>query len=186
MQYYDSATGEIYAYNCVDACHHGMKKRYTELTGVVQLPLHEGDLTDDFFRLHPPAKLLVFDEDSGTVWSAFKEHFSEGVAPEFHMFTGSPHPFFVEFLPPRASKGAGLGRICDHLGISPNECVAFGDGDNDREFLEIAGVGVAMQNATARAKEVADVILEVNSEVYSIPHSLPLYLNCSVLFLTVE
>ena len=37
---------------------------------------------------------------------------------------------------------------------------AFGDGDNDIEFIEKAGLGIAMKNARETLKVVADEITE--------------------------
>lgn len=34
-------------------------------------------------------------------------------------------------------------------------------GDNDAEMLQLAAVGVAMSNAKPKAKEVADIIIQV-------------------------
>ena len=58
-------------------------------------------------------------------------------------------------------KGLGLQLLCEHLNIQINETVAFGDGENDREFLSAAGVGCAMKNARPAAKEAADIIIQV-------------------------
>ena len=38
--------------------------------------------------------------------------------------------------------------------------MAFGDGDNDAEFLSVAGFGFAMKNARDNVKELADSVTE--------------------------
>jgi len=48
--------------------------------------------------------------------------------------------------------------ICNHFGIRQEETVAFGDGANDIEMLEWAGVGVAMGNAEQVVKNHADMV----------------------------
>ena len=45
------------------------------------------------------------------------------------------------------SKGSGLAFVADRLGFTPEETVACGDGENDRELLDWAGFGVAVANA---------------------------------------
>ena len=60
------------------------------------------------------------------------------------------------------SKAAGMQAIIDHFGIRQQDTIAFGDGDNDIEMLEFAGIGVAMGNATPEVKAAADVITEDN------------------------
>ena len=79
----------------------------------------------------------------------------------FNIIPGSPDPFFVEFLNPTVSKGATLVEMCARFNVPLSEVVAFGDGDNDKEMLLCAGLGVAMKNARPAAKEAADVINEV-------------------------
>ena len=45
------------------------------------------------------------------------------------------------------------------------ECLAaFGDGDNDREMISYARVGVAMGNASPECKKAADWIAPSNEE----------------------
>ncbi len=50
--------------------------------------------------------------------------------------------------------------MSDHLGIDLSEIVAFGDGNNDKEFLEYAGCGLAMKNASTLAKSSSKAVLE--------------------------
>jgi hydroxymethylpyrimidine pyrophosphatase-like HAD family hydrolase len=58
--------------------------------------------------------------------------------------------------------------MCALLNISVDDVVAFGDGENDVEFLSIAGKGIAMKNARETAKKAADqVIPYTNNEVCS-------------------
>jgi Cof subfamily protein (haloacid dehalogenase superfamily) len=67
-------------------------------------------------------------------------------------------PFFLEFASPDVTKGAGLAFLAEHLGFSPEQTVAFGDGENDVELLEWAGYGVAVANAHRRVLDVSDFV----------------------------
>jgi len=69
------------------------------------------------------------------------------------------NPEYLEFLRLGVDKGVGLERLAAAYGIAREEIVAFGDGENDREMLAYAGVGVAPANAKESVKEVADVVL---------------------------
>ena len=81
------------------------------------------------------------------------------------MIRGSPHAFFCEFLmPDMGNKGAGLKRLCECMNIPVACCVSFGDGENDREMLEVAGVGCAMKNARPAAKAAANIVIEWTNE----------------------
>ena len=46
------------------------------------------------------------------------------------------------------------------LGISPEECMSFGDSENDIEMLQASGIGVAMGNATEEDKAAADYVTD--------------------------
>ncbi len=59
-----------------------------------------------------------------------------------------------------ASKAKGLVRLCDHFHILLSDTVAFGDSMNDYEILVEAGTGVAMGNALAELKAVADYVTD--------------------------
>ena len=47
-----------------------------------------------------------------------------------------------------------------HLGLTREQCIAFGDGGNDVTMLEYAGIGVAMGNACEEAKATADYVTD--------------------------
>ena len=55
-------------------------------------------------------------------------------------------------------KVAGIRRYLEANGIAPEEIIAFGDGENDLEMLQFAGIGVAMGNAEEAVKAAADYI----------------------------
>ncbi len=57
------------------------------------------------------------------------------------------------------SKGSGLERLCSLLGISPRNCIAVGDADNDIPMLLSAGLGVAMGNAREHVKASANRVV---------------------------
>jgi len=54
------------------------------------------------------------------------------------------------------NKGTALWEIAGEMGLSPSEMMAIGDSENDIEMLEVAGVGVAVQNAPAATRRAAD------------------------------
>ena len=54
------------------------------------------------------------------------------------------------------NKGQSLGLVAEKLGLSMDQVAALGDGDNDVEMLEAAGLGVAMANSSPRLTMCAD------------------------------
>lgn len=71
---------------------------------------------------------------------------------------------FIEVLPPGTSKGGGLAWLLEHLGMPTRQVMAIGDGENDLEMLQLAGLGVAVGNAHERVKAVADFVVASNRE----------------------
>lgn len=69
--------------------------------------------------------------------------------------SGAP---FLEVSAAGIGKAYGLQRLTERLGISAAEVVAFGDGLNDLDMLQWAGLGVAVANAEPELLAVADRI----------------------------
>ncbi|GAX84048.1 hypothetical protein CEUSTIGMA_g11472.t1 [Chlamydomonas eustigma] len=70
----------------------------------------------------------------------------------------------LEVLPLGASKGSGVAWLLDHLGVDAHDIMAIGDGENDIEMLQMAGMSVAMGNASKRVQDAADVRVSSNDE----------------------
>lgn len=73
-------------------------------------------------------------------------------------------PFFIEITPMGIDKAASLERFCKLTGNKRENMIACGDGFNDVSMIEYAGLGVAMANAQAAVKEVADYVTASNDE----------------------
>eukprot|EP00475_Leptophrys_vorax_P027390 TRINITY_DN39075_c0_g1_i1.p1 TRINITY_DN39075_c0_g1~~TRINITY_DN39075_c0_g1_i1.p1 ORF type:complete len:386 (-),score=22.76 TRINITY_DN39075_c0_g1_i1:219-1376(-) len=73
-------------------------------------------------------------------------------------------PGMLEVLPPGASKAVGLSSVLEMLDIHPQQVLAAGDGENDIEMLQMAGLGVAMGNAGPSVKAVADYVSAENDQ----------------------
>lgn len=67
-------------------------------------------------------------------------------------------PWFLEVMPKGISKGIGVKKICEDMGIGTDEVIAFGDSFNDISMLKTAGTGVAMGNAEDAVKAAADMV----------------------------
>ncbi len=67
-------------------------------------------------------------------------------------------PAFTDIVPRGQDKVRGIRRVCEEIGASPGEILAFGDGGNDVAMLRFAGVGVAMGNASDAVKAHADMV----------------------------
>ncbi|WP_346664190.1 HAD family hydrolase [uncultured Merdimonas sp.] len=61
-------------------------------------------------------------------------------------------------------KASAMRSLLERLGIEAGQLLAFGDGDNDKELLEMAGLGIAVANAVPGCKASADRITLSNDE----------------------
>lgn len=84
---------------------------------------------------------------------------------EFHGVVSSTFalPFILDVFPTGMSKGVAMTRVCNLLGITPAETVAFGDGMNDLQMLRAAGQGFVMANAAPMVKAAAPELPVIDS-----------------------
>lgn len=54
------------------------------------------------------------------------------------------------------SKADGVAAAIEHLGIDRTNSIAFGDGENDREMIAYAGLGVAIEGSSPELLAIAD------------------------------
>ncbi|MBW6409205.1 sugar-phosphatase [Clostridium weizhouense] len=73
-------------------------------------------------------------------------------------------PFYLEIMHKNVSKGEGIKKLSQMLGINRDEIITFGDAANDLSMIKYAGLGIAMGNAFTEVKEVADFITKTNDE----------------------
>jgi Cof subfamily protein (haloacid dehalogenase superfamily) len=70
----------------------------------------------------------------------------------------------LQLMDKRVSKATALKKTAEHYGVSLNQIMAIGDAPNDVGMLRLAGVAVAMDNAHAVVKKVADWIAPSNDD----------------------
>ncbi|MDA9471262.1 Cof-type HAD-IIB family hydrolase [Enterococcus sp. 5H] len=68
----------------------------------------------------------------------------------------------LEFMPKGITKAYGISLLARDLEIKQEEIMTIGDEENDLPMIEYAGLGVAMENAVASVKALADVITDTN------------------------
>ncbi|HHT72259.1 MAG TPA: HAD family phosphatase [Firmicutes bacterium] len=95
-------------------------------------------------------------EQVAEIWSSISHW--EGIT------VTSSHPSLLEISAQGVSKKSGVERVCAELNISMAEVMAIGDNYNDLELIQGAGLGVAVDNATAEVKAAADRLTKSNGE----------------------
>ena len=73
-------------------------------------------------------------------------------------------PFFLEITDRKATKGQALSWLTAKEGIRAEEVIAFGDGFNDLDMVEFAGLGVAVANARPEVLRAANLVTAANNE----------------------
>ena len=113
----------------------------------------------EFVRHEPVCKVALFCEGRA----------EQVLLPAFASFAGTSQVAlsgadWVDLMRPGMSKGQAIGALCARLGITPDECMAFGDYLNDLELLQAVGEPYAMANAHEALKKVAKHICPSNDE----------------------
>lgn len=65
---------------------------------------------------------------------------------------------YIEIVSPASGKGNAVTTLYTHLGFTRDQTMAFGDATNDVSLLQAVGMGVAVGNAYAALKAVADYV----------------------------
>lgn len=72
-------------------------------------------------------------------------------------------PYFFEAMSKGVNKGEALKTLCKMNSIDISESMAFGDGYNDIEMLQAAGISFAVENANELTKKSASGVCESNN-----------------------
>lgn len=108
-----------------------------------------------FYMAHPfPIEKINLYHQTPESRERTKERIQElGLAVEPVDAEGSS----LELTAKGVDKGVGLEKLCETLQIPISAAIAVGDADNDISVLKTAGLAVAMGNAAAHIRELADV-----------------------------
>lgn len=81
-----------------------------------------------------------------------------------HSWTARITPDLVDLIPNGVGKDTGIREVCERFGISREETMGFGDGQNDLVMLKYVGTAVAMDNAADNVKAAADYVTLTTEE----------------------
>lgn len=117
----------------------------------------------DFYEVNDEDDIIkIMMIDPQEILDPAIEKLPKGIFEKYSGFKSEP--FYLEFTHKEVTKGLGLKKLCEHLGIKREEVIACGDGANDLSMVTYAGLGVAMGNAIPEVKEVANYITTSNNE----------------------
>ncbi len=121
-------------------------------------------------RLEPVDSFDRLIEETGTIWKFLAASEDTPALEAFEQAVGARHEFScvrsagnrVDIARGGNSKGQRLAEYIALQGILPQEVIAFGDQNNDKEMLELAGLGVAMGNSRDEVRHCADWVTGTN------------------------
>lgn len=76
-------------------------------------------------------------------------------------------PTCLEIMPEGISKGYALIKVVNLLGYTLKDCIAFGDGMNDKEMLAITGKGCIMYNGQQQLKDTLPHLEIIGSNAHN-------------------
>ena len=120
---------------------------YRKRTGTIACLM--GSLGD--FDGRQPTKLILIDtlEVTNRLLTHFQAEFGDS------LYITKTEDEYLEFMDPAVNKGAALAIVAGRLGLTAEECAAFGDSFNDLPMLQWAGLGVAMSSGKDALKRIA-------------------------------
>ena len=112
------------------------------------------DLEAEVVR-RPPTKLVLVTSpaDVDEILPGLQERWRE------RLYVTRSQPDYIEFADGSVSKSGTLAWLCDRLGVAREAVVTLGDGMNDVDMLEWAGLGVAVAEAAEPVRAAADLVV---------------------------
>ena len=122
-----------------------------------------------------PTDLGIFKVFVLTTVPTRKKMLEEYMATVSGVMYTSSFPHNIEITDVNGHKGTGITAVANHFNIPLVDTVAMGDNFNDIGMLNVAGFAVAMGNAEAEIKEIADVVTLTNNE-HGVAYAIRQYL----------
>jgi hypothetical protein len=106
-------------------------------------------------RRRPPTKLVLVTsvDDVDAILPGLQERWAG------RLYVVRSQPEYIEFADVSVSKSGALAWLCERLGIPREGVVTLGDGMNDVDMLQWAGLGVAVAEATRPVRDAAGLVV---------------------------
>ena len=137
--------------------HAAKLSRRTEMISQAIDPIYPDlEVDPDFYQKEDIYQMWTFEEQGDDLV------LPESLASTLRMVRWHEHSSDV--VPISGSKAAGVAKVVDQLGLKPENVMVFGDGLNDLELFDYAGISVAMGISHDKIKEKADYITKTLEE----------------------
>ncbi|MFS9214765.1 bifunctional Cof-type HAD-IIB family hydrolase/peptidylprolyl isomerase [Streptococcus infantis] len=137
--------------------HAAKLSRRTEMISQAIDPIYPNlEVDRDFYQNEDIYQMWTFEEQGDDLT------LPDSLASTLRMVRWHEHSSDV--VPISGSKAAGVAKVVDQLGLKPENVMVFGDGLNDLELFDYAGISVAMGISHDKIKEKADYITKTLEE----------------------
>ena len=137
--------------------HAAKLSRRTEMISQAIDPIYPNlEVDPDFYQKEDIYQMWTFEEQGDDLV------LPESLASTLRMVRWYEHSSDV--VPISGSKAAGVAKVVDQLGLKPENVMVFGDGLNDLELFDYAGISIAMGISHDKIKEKADYITKTLEE----------------------
>ena len=131
--------------------------RRTEMISQAIDPIYPDlEVDPDFYQKEDIYQMWTFEEQGDDL------RLPDALASTLRMVRWHEHSSDV--VPISGSKAAGVAEVVDQLGLKPENVMVFGDGLNDLELFDYAGISIAMGVSHDEIKEKADYITKTLEE----------------------
>ncbi|MDY4971174.1 MAG: Cof-type HAD-IIB family hydrolase [Lachnospiraceae bacterium] len=128
-------------------------------SGICHMPLEYHEDFSEYVNFPVNGCLLTGEEQK---LESLEPFFERKYFHETQIFHSEPG--FLEVVPKNVDKAYSLKHLLNILGMKREEMVCCGDSFNDISMVRFAGMGVAMANAQAKLKNVADYVTERDND----------------------
>lgn len=80
-----------------------------------------------------------------------------------HVAAAASQPYYLDVTHPEADKGHAVRVLCQVIGVTPEATAVIGDQANDIAMFDVAGLAVAMGQASAEVKASAALVTDANT-----------------------
>ena len=137
--------------------HAAKLSRRTEMISQAIDPIYPNlDVDPDFYQKEDIYQMWTFEEQGDDLT------LPDSLASTLRMVRWHEHSSDV--VPISGSKAAGVAKVVNQLGLKPENVMVFGDGLNDLELFDYAGISIAMGISHEKIKEKADYITKTLEE----------------------
>ena len=133
-----------------------LSRRTEMISQAIDLIYPDLEVDPDFYQKEDIYQMWTF-EDQGDDLTL-----PESLASTLRMVRWHEHSSDVVSI--SGSKATGVAKVVDQLGLKPENVMVFGDGLNDSELFDYAGISVAMGISHDNIKEKADYITKTLEE----------------------